>query len=512
MVESIRDWLNDLLGRRNYRRYAEREQRRQRLFGQLFLLAVFIAAMYYLIWCLLNARWEHWYMAVPFLMTEIVFLLLFMQWANVLWNKRFHRPEGPPLQTPDLSVDVLIPVCREPLDMVETTIRAALALRYANKTVFVLDDGEDPALKACCQRLGAHYLGRPTHDHRKAGNLNYGLAHSHGDLVLTLDADQVVQPELIDRIIGYFSLPKIGFVQTKQRFVLPAGDPWGNADNVFYEVMQAGKDYDNAAISCGSGVIYRRAALNAIGGFSVWNFVEDLHTAYRMHADGWRSVYHGESYTTGTAPVDVVDHTQQRWQWAVDSLRLFFWDNPFFRQGLTIYQKLQYLHFGYHYFAFGCFLPIFFILPIWALFSHKFMLQEPFWRYIIARLPYLLLYIISNQISTNRLHNFKIFQAQAGLFAVYFRAVLSALGSRHRPPAYTVTRKTGHGNTLGHRVRRCWPHLILVGTTVAAMIYGMLTIHNDFWFLVVNLFWAAWTIAVLSRFIFLSLVPPRIEP
>jgi cellulose synthase (UDP-forming) len=512
MLDGMKDWLDDLRGRRTYRRYAERERRRQRLAGQLFLIAVFIAAMYYLIWCLQNTRWEHWYMAVPFLATEMVFLLLFMQWANVLWNKRFHRPQGPPLEAIDFSVDVLIPVCREPLPMVEATIRAAVALRYANKTVYVLDDGEDQSLKAFCNGLDVCYLSRPTHEHRKAGNLNYGLAHSQGQLVLALDADQVAQADLIDHIIGYFSLPQIGFVQTKQQFILPDGDPWGNADAVFYEVMQAGKDYDNAAISCGSGVLYRRSALDAIGGFSVWNYVEDLHTSYLLHANGWRSVYHGESYTTGTAPVDVVDHARQRWQWAVDSLRMFFWDNPIFRKGLSVYQKIQYLHFGYHYLAFGCFLPIFFILPIWALFSHKFMLQEPFWRYILARLPYLLLYIVSNQISTYRLHNFKIFQAQAGLFAVYLRAVLSALGSRHRLPPYTVTRKAGQDNVIGHRLRKCWPHLMLVGLSISAMIYGVLTIHNDFWFLLVNLFWASWTIAVLSRFIYLSLFPPRIEP
>ena len=511
MAKNFKNWLDDLTGRRTYRRYAEREKRRQRLAGQIFLIAVFIAAMYYLIWCVANAQWQHWYMAIPFLATESVFLILFLLWANVLWNKRFHRPEGPPLEKIDFSVDLFIPVCGEPIEIIEATVGAALAIRYPNKTVYVLDDGDDPEVKTCCDRLGVSYLCRPTHENRKAGNLNFGLAHSKGDLVLTLDADQVPQPDLIDRVIAYFSLPTIGFVQTKQQFILPHGDPWGNADVVFYEVMQAGKDYDNAAISCGSGVMYRRSALSSIGGFSSWNFVEDLHTSFLLHDHGWRSVYHGVSYTTGTAPVEVVDHVKQRWQWAVDSLRIFFWDNPFFKRGLSFYQKIQYFHFGYHYFAFGIFLPIFFILPIWALFTHKFMLQEPFWRYFIARLPYLLLYIVSNKISTDRHHTFKIFQAQAGLFAVYFRATLSALTSRKKLPAYTVTQKVRQPYGIGRRIRKCWPHLVLTCLSTIAMIYGVLTIKNDFWFLAVNLFWASWTICVLSRFIFLSFFPPKID-
>ncbi len=512
MAERFKDWLEDITGRRTYRRFAEREKRRQRLTGQIFLITVFIAAMYYLIWCVVNTQWQHWYMAIPFLATETVFLLLFMLWANVLWNKRFHRPEGPPLEKIDFSVDVFIPVCREPMDIVEATVKAAMAIRYTNKTVYVLDDGEDPEVKKHCDRLGVSYLSRPTHENRKAGNLNYGLSHSHGDLILALDADQVPQPELIDRLIGYFSLDKIGFVQTKQNFILPEGDPWGNGDVVFYEVMQPGKDYDNAAISCGSGVMYRRSALASIGGFSTWNFVEDLCSSFLLHAEGWRSVYHGESYTKGTAPSEVVGHVKQRWQWAVDSLRIFFWKNPFFKKGLSFHQKIQYFHFGYHYFAFGLFLPIFFILPIWALFTHNFMLKEPIWSYFVARLPYLLLYIISNKITTNRLHTFKIFQAQAGLFAVYFRAVFSALFSKHKLPEYTVTKKFRHRYGFGVRLTKCWPHLVLVGLSVAAMIYGILTIKNDFWFLAVNLFWAAWTISVLSRFIILSLFPPQMDP
>lgn len=511
MAESFKNWLDDLKGRRIYRRYAEKEKRRQRLAGQLFLMAVFFAAMYYLIWCVLNTQWHYWYMAIPFLVTEFAFLILFMLWANILWNKRYHRPEGLPTDTGDFSVDIFIPVYCEPIDIIEKTVTAAVAIQYSKKIVYVLDDGEDPEVKNVCDRLNVRYLCRPSHEDRKAGNLNYGFMRSEGDLILALDADQVPEPDLLSRVVGYFSIPKIGFVQTKQNFLLPEGDPWGNADAVFYEVMQAGKDFDNAAISCGSGVVYRRSALTSINGFSTWNFVEDLYSSMLLHAMGWRSVYHGVSYTTGSAPTEVVSHSKQRWQWAVDSLRIFFWDNPFLKKGLSFTQKIQYFHFGYHYFVFGLFLPIFFILPIWALFSHTFMLQEPFWLYIVVRLPYLLLYIAANKIATDRLHNFKIFQAQAGLFFIYFRAVVSALFSKNKLPEYTVTQKVSPHPGFALRVATCWPHLVLVCLSIIAIVYGTITIQNDFWFLVVNVFWASWTVVVLSRFIFLSFFPPKMD-
>jgi cellulose synthase/poly-beta-1,6-N-acetylglucosamine synthase-like glycosyltransferase len=125
-------------------------------------------------------------------------------------------------------------------------------------------------------------------------------------LILALDSDQVAKPDIIKRMIGYFRIPRIAFVQARQQFKLPEKDPWGNADKVFYEAIQSGKDYDNSAISCGSGVLYRREALQDVGGFSTWNLVEDLHTSFRLHEKGWRSVYYDSPLTVGTAPEEVV--------------------------------------------------------------------------------------------------------------------------------------------------------------------------------------------------------------
>jgi len=507
MKKKILDWIDDIRGKKAYKRFEEHKQRKSRVSGQLFSLSVIIAAAYYLFWCFTHTKWDHWYMAIPFLLTEFCFLILFLLWSNVLWAKRHHRPGGPLLEKKDFSVDIFIPVCREPIDIVKNTLNAAVSIDYENKKIYVLDDGEDDNVKSLCNQLQVEYIRRPTHENRKAGNLNYGLKAASGDLILAIDADQTVKPEIIKNIIGYFTLPQIGFVQTKQSFILPKDDPWGNADEVFYKVMMPGKDYDNAAISCGSGVMYRRKALDSVEGFSTWNLVEDLYTSYILHSNGWKSVYHDTGYSEGTAPTDTISHEKQRLQWAVDSLRLFLWDNPLFNKKLSFYQRLQYFHVGYHYVVFGLFLPIFFVLPIWALFTHHFMLHEPFWYYIAARTPYFLLYLISNKIITDRLHTFKVFQAQAGLFAVYFKAFFSALFSKNVLPDYTVTEKTTRKQGLHTRMLECLPHITLVALSIISGVYGIMTIKNDFWFLVVNLFWAVWTVTVLWRFIALSLFP-----
>ena len=501
----IKNEIDDLLGRRAYHRYQEKERRKGRIIGHIFSLLMIISAVCYITWCILNANWEYWYAFIPFLCAELGFFILLLLWVNILWNKRFHNPEGPSLAKQDFSVDILIPVCREPVDLVEKTISAASSIDYENKTIYILDDGADDNIRALAEKYAAVYKRRSVRQNRKAGNLNYGLLHSHGDLVLALDADQVPDPEIIDQIIGYFVIPKIGFVQTEQRFILPEADPWGNADIVFYRVMMPGKDFDNAAISCGSGVMYRRAALVSVNGFSTWNLVEDLHTSMQLHRNGWVSVYHMKPYTTGTAPSEVISHLKQRWQWALDSLRIFLWDNPFKYKGLSWKQRLQYFHFGYNYIAFGIFLPIYFILPIWALFTHNFMISAPLSHYVLARLPYFLFHMAANKFITDNYLTFKSFQAQAGLFGGYFDAFLTALFSKNRIPTYTVTSKRALRSSFFSALYRCFPHILFVVFSVWAIVHGLETIKDDPWFLMVNVFWAGWVVLVLQRFIILSL-------
>ena len=142
MKKIILAWIDDIRGKKNYKRFEEKKERKSRVAGQLFSLAVTLAAIYYLSWCFINARWDYWYMAIPFLVTEFAFLILFLLWSNVLWAKRHHRPEGPELEKKNFSVDIFIPVRGEPIDIIQKTLSAAVSIDYEKKKVYVLDDNE----------------------------------------------------------------------------------------------------------------------------------------------------------------------------------------------------------------------------------------------------------------------------------------------------------------------------------------------------------------------------------
>jgi len=478
----------------------------------VFFVFTLVSAVVYLGWAFLHANYTYWYAVIPFLFAELICFGSLLLWSEMMMRRREHAPSGWPLPATPEPVDVIITCCGEPLAVVEPTLRAAAKIDYPHYQVTVADDRDDPAVKALCAELGFTHLARPTHEHRKAGNLNYAYARTSAPFLLTLDADQIPHHTTLGVLMGYFTVPEIGYVTTYQAFDVPHGDPWSNRARVFYGAMQTSRNARNSAISCGSGVIYRRAALQQIGGFSAWNLVEDVYSSLLMHAKGWRSVYHHFPVTHGTAPAEVTGQVRQRWQWAVDSLRMLFWKCPLFTKGLTWGQRLNYVSFGYNYLLFGLAYPIFFLLPAWGLFSNHFFMRAEIIDFVIWRLPYFVLFFIFNRLTTERRQSLKDFRAQAGLFEVFFSAIVTALFTRRRVPRYSVTSKIPEHPSLVERLHHVLPHLAIIALNVGAIAYGFLSNESHTAFFWVNAFWALWIIWLLWPFTVLALREPPEEP
>jgi len=490
-------FFRDLFGRQPYQRFREKEDRRRRLLAQFLTLLTMITCTYYIFWHYFYINWHIWFISVPFYGAEVIGLILFLSFSFSSWYPRFHDPRGI-LTDKHFKVDIFITTCGEPPEIVLETIQAALAIRFEAKKIYLLDDKADPELAFLAEREGITYLARPEHNDAKAGNLNYGLAHSQGDLILTLDADQVPSPEILSRLIGYFRLPKIAFVQSKQNFVVPKGDPFGNADKVFYNVMQCGKDSDNAAFSCGSGVVYRRQALAEVGGFSTWNLVEDVHTSMLLHQCGWKSVYYNYPLTLGTAPTDIWAVYRQRAQWATDSLRLMFWDSPFFRRGLNFKQKMQYFNLGFVYLVSAFVMPIFFLVPVWTIFTDSFVLTASVDQYLFHRLPAFICMSVAYGALNFPTPYLQAYQLWTGLFPVFIYSTFQALRYRRRKPPYRVTAKERSRILRRPAILAILPQLSIILANLGAILYGFLNRHLSE-FLLLNIAWAIWSIWTLSR-------------
>jgi len=495
--QGIKRWWSDVLGTRVYFRYLEKEDRKRRLAGQFSTFVTIILGCYYIIWHFKAINWGFWYFSPAFFLAELIGLLLFSFFAIDAWFLRYHSPEGIPVETP-LSVDVFITVAGEPIKLLRETVEAALGIDYPLKKVYILDDKGDINYQRLAERYGCGYFAREDHRDAKAGNLNYAFQRTSGGLILTLDADQVPHPEIIGKLIGFFKIPLIAFVQTKQDFKVPEGDPFGNTDRIFYNVMQSGKDSDNAAFSCGSGVIYRRKALEEIGGFSTWNLVEDVHTSMLLHAHGWRSIYYNYSLSKGTAPADIYGVYRQRRQWAADSLRILFWDSPFRRKGLSLKQKLQYIHLGFVYLVAAFIMPIFFITPIIALLSKKFVLTAPVDSYVFHRFPYFIAMSIAYGILNFPTPYMKAFQIWTGLFPSFIWATWIALRSRKKKPLYKVNPKPIGVLKSKNPLLAIVPQMGIIFLSIFSTVYVFIAGGVPWDFYLLNSVWSMWSIWTMS--------------
>ena len=150
------------------------------------------------------------------------------------------------------------------------TAIAARNMHYPHKT-WILDDGDRPQFAAAACRIGVGYITRgPDWEGKprfaKAGNVNNALFRTTGEFIAIFDADQVPEPEFLDRVLGHFDDPEVAFVQTPQQFWnVPKSDPLGSQAELFYGSIQQGKDGWGAAFFCGSNAVLRREALMALG-------------------------------------------------------------------------------------------------------------------------------------------------------------------------------------------------------------------------------------------------------
>lgn len=236
---------------------------------RILIAATVLLGVNYVVWrWLFSVNWSAWWIAVPLVVAETYSLIDSMLFGLTMW--RWRRRAAPPIPPEGLTVDVFITTYNEPVDLVIETAEAAARIRYPHET-WILDDGERPELERAAAELGVRYMTRAASwtnkpRHAKAGNLNNALLHTHGEFILVLDADQVPDPEILHRTLGYFDDERTALVQTPQYFVnVPDSDPLGSQAPLFYGPIQQGKDGWNAAFFCGSNAILRREALMQLG-------------------------------------------------------------------------------------------------------------------------------------------------------------------------------------------------------------------------------------------------------
>ncbi|MFF4381264.1 glycosyltransferase family 2 protein [Kitasatospora sp. NPDC001547] len=236
------------------------------------------------------------------------------------------------------SVDLLLPTAGEPLAVLDNAYRHTAAVRWPGElTVLVLDDAGRPEVRRLAESYGFQYRARPDRGRfKKAGNLNHGLAEGTGEVVAVLDADFCPRPDFLHHLVPYLDNPGVGIVQSPQCFDTDADMSWleraaGATQEIFYRWIQPSRDAQDGTVCCGTNALYRRAALQRIGGFAEIDHSEDLYTGLALARAGWATRYVPALVAKGMSPTGLPAFISQQYRWCLGSLALV--RDPDFRKG-----------------------------------------------------------------------------------------------------------------------------------------------------------------------------------
>jgi cellulose synthase (UDP-forming) len=449
---------------------------------------------FYLVWMLGHLSPSKLWLGLPFAAACLLSAACLVISAINSWCSRVTPPSA--LTSSDVpEVAVIIPTCGEPVPMVLRTLVSVFDQDYPAERLIVVvsDDAHNPELADAVAMLGVLYHEPPDRwapgrdGAAKAGNLNSALEllnERFPDVryIETRDADdEVGAPRFLRYTVGQLEAdPRTAFVQTVKEAQVSAGDPFVNFNGDFYRGQMLARNAANAVFPCGSGLVWRRVALDEIGGFPTWNLVEDFQSGVEALRRGWRGCYLPIVGAVGQhSPEDIPNVIKQRGTWAIDSVRLLVWGDL---RGLSLRQRLAFaetLLFYFHSFTLVVY------VPAAALTCLGFLpLNGSAFAYFLHLIPYALaselrLLILNRPFADRRRRQrqplrslWRVKVMWLGLAPVYWVACCKALlGGPRRKPLYKITRKTT-------RVRWYWketlPQAALAAMLPAALLVGLL--------------------------------------
>jgi exo-beta-1,3-glucanase (GH17 family)/cellulose synthase/poly-beta-1,6-N-acetylglucosamine synthase-like glycosyltransferase len=268
---------------------------------------------------------------------------------------------APPLVPEPYSpkVSIHVPACCESPEMLKATLDAVARLDYPNlECVLVINNTPDPALwrpvEDHCGALGDRFkfVRVDNLSGYKAGALRVALTHTAPDAAIIgiIDSDYAVTADWLKNLVPLFADNRVGFVQSPQDHRDGDRSPLHAAMNAeyagFFDIGMVQRNEFNGVIMHGTMCLIRRAAIEAVGGWSSDTIVEDTDLGLAILEHGWLAHYTNRRYGHGLLPDTFEAYKRQRQRWAFGGAQLVrkHWRNmlPWAEGGLTREQKREY--------------------------------------------------------------------------------------------------------------------------------------------------------------------------
>jgi cellulose synthase/poly-beta-1,6-N-acetylglucosamine synthase-like glycosyltransferase/spore germination protein YaaH/peptidoglycan/xylan/chitin deacetylase (PgdA/CDA1 family) len=261
--------------------------------------------------------------------------LLFIGAAAVydrLHEKIFGKPAEVASYKP--KVAVLIPAYNEE-KVIERTVHAALNSNYPNLRVIVIDDGsKDRTLEVARnafkeEAAAGRVLILGKRNSGKAEALNFGIEHiGDAELFVGIDADTIIAPDAISRLVPHFINPKVGAIAGNAKV--------GNRVNLWtrWQALEyiTSQNFERraldvlGAVSVVPGAIgaWRVSAVREVGGYHLDTVAEDADLTMALLRRGYRVEYEDMSLAYTEAPTNANGLMRQRFRWSFGILQAVY--------------------------------------------------------------------------------------------------------------------------------------------------------------------------------------------
>lgn len=247
--------------------------------------------------------------------------------ASILLDK---RPERRP-QTHYPGVSILIAAYQEE-KAIAGTLECIAAEDYPGEVeVLVLNDGSTDRTVEIARETRSRLTLAPGMsieilssdvNQGKASTLNRGLAHARHDLIVTIDGDSELRRDSLRRIVERLqsdppntqAVAGAVLVGNSRENLLTGAQEWDYFHGIA-AVKRMQSMYHGTLVAQGAFSIYRRGALEAVGGFPEC-VGEDIVITWAMLRKGYRVGYAEDAIIFTDAPETFRQFAQQRRRWS----------------------------------------------------------------------------------------------------------------------------------------------------------------------------------------------------
>lgn len=244
---------------------------------------------------------------------------------------------------PQIKYSIIVPAHNEE-KVIARCLHSLLNLDYHGYEIIIINDGSkdetDAFVRATLVNIEHSELAKEKNirffyvhvpqNRGKASVMNEALAYANGDVIVCMDADATFKRDALARAAVYFNDPRTAIVAVNNKLVV--GRKWLAVLQRFDFIAnyRSKKAYDmlNAEyIVSGIGAMYRKHALDMIGGIPRDTMTEDIDTSLLISLLGnkYFKIKYAEDIVTYMEPVHTFrDLLKQRFRWKFGNMQAMF--------------------------------------------------------------------------------------------------------------------------------------------------------------------------------------------